>query len=166
MDDLRDAFAGAGCKGVKTFIQSGNVVFESPRQTTAVFERIREKLRDLLGYEPGVLFRAARQLETILTAAPFKGFETEPGIKRYVVFLSQKPRSKPRLPLVSFKEGLEAVGMKNLDVFVVSRRKKNGCYGFPSNFIEKELGVRATSRNWSTMTKLVELVRKTCASRL
>ena len=42
----------------------------------------------------------------------------------------------------------------------MSRRKRSGFYGFPNNFIEKELEVPATSRNWSTLTKLVELVRR------
>jgi hypothetical protein len=41
-------------------------------------------------------------------------------------------------------------------VFVVSRRKTNGFFGFPNNFVEKELGVSATSRNWSTITKIIE----------
>jgi hypothetical protein len=50
--------------------------------------------------------------------------------------------------------------MKELEVFIVSRRKKNGFYGFPNNFIEKELGVSATTRNWSTLTRIVELARK------
>jgi len=50
--------------------------------------------------------------------------------------------------------------MKNLDVFTVSRRKKDGFYGFPNNFIEQELGVVATSRNWSTVTRIAELVRE------
>lgn len=50
--------------------------------------------------------------------------------------------------------------MKNLEVFIVSRRKKNGFYGFPNNFIEKELGVSATSRNWSTVTKIVAFAHR------
>ncbi len=37
-------------------------------------------------------------------------------------------------------------------------RKKNGFFGFPNNFIEDALDVPATTRNWSTMTKIVELV--------
>jgi uncharacterized protein (DUF1697 family) len=92
--------------------------------------------------------------------APFKRFKAEPGIKLYVSFLSRKPRSKPRFPLLSCKEALEAVAIKNLEVLIVSRRKKNGFDGFPNNFIEKELGVSATSRNWSTVTRIVEFVRK------
>jgi uncharacterized protein (DUF1697 family) len=155
MSDLKDAFAAAGCTGVRTYIQSGNVIFETPEENTAaVFQRVQLKLRDLLGDKPGLFFRKVRQVERIVRGAPFKRFEVEPGIKLYVAFLSRKPRSKPRFPLLSRKEALEAVAIKNLEVFIVSRRKKNGFYGFPNNFIEKELGVSATSRNWSTVTRV------------
>jgi len=161
MSDLRDVFTAAGCKGVRTYIQSGNVIFDSPEDNiAAVFQRVRVRLCDLLGAEPGIFFRTVREVEGILRGAPFKGFETEPGIKLYVAFLSKKPRSKPRFPLLSSKEALEGIAMKSREVFIVSRRKKNGFYGFPNNFIEKELGVSATSRNWSTLTKIVEFVRK------
>jgi uncharacterized protein (DUF1697 family) len=161
MSDLRDAFAAAGCQDVRTYIQSGNVLFASPEENAAaLFQEVLVKLRELLGKEPSVLFRTVREVERIVGGAPFKGFEAEPDIKLYVAFLSQKPRNKPRFPLHLAEEGLEAFAMKNLEVFIVSRRKKNGFYGFPNNFIEKELGVSATSRNWSTVTKIVEFVRK------
>jgi len=161
MSDLKDAFAAAGCKGVRTYIQSGNVIFETPQENiAAVFQRVQLRLRDLLGDKPCVLFRTVHQIERMVGGAPFKRFEAEPGIKLYVTFLSQKPRSKPRFPLLLPKEALEAVAIKNLEVFIVSRRKKSGFYGFPNNFIEKELGVSATSRNWSTVTKIVEFARK------
>ena len=78
-------------------------------------------------------------------------------MKLHVVFLSRRPRNKPRLPLISSKEVLEAVKIVNREVYVVSGRKKNGMYGFPNNFIEHELGVPATTRNWSTVTKIVAL---------
>lgn len=55
--------------------------------------------------------------------------------------------------------------MKHLEVFIVSRRKKSGFYGFPNNFIEQELGVTATSRNWSTITKIVALARQEVGAR-
>ena len=99
MTDLRDAFAAAGCQGVRTYIQSGNVIFESPAgNTAAVLQRVRGKLHDLLGQEPGVLLRTVRDVEGIVRGAPFKDFESEAGIKLYVVFLSRKPQSKPRFP--------------------------------------------------------------------
>jgi uncharacterized protein (DUF1697 family) len=160
MSHLRDAFEAAGCKDVGTYIQSGNVIFEAPEEnSTVVFQKIRVKLHDLIGSEPVILFRTVRFLEGIVRAAPFKDFHAEPGIKLYVAFLSEKTMTRPCFPLVSQKEALEAIGMKSLEVFIVSRRKKSGFYGFPNNFIEKELGVLATSRNWSTLTRLVVFAR-------
>ena len=161
MTDLRDAFVAAGCERVRTCIQSGNVVFESPdKDSSALFARIRNRIGSLADTPPGVSFRTMSELERLVRAAPFTEFESDPLIKLYVVFLAEKPRVKPKLPLLLPKEALEAFGMKNLDVFMVSRRKPNGFYGFPNNFIEKELGVAGTTRNWTTVTKVHEFARK------
>jgi hypothetical protein len=62
----------------------------------------------------------------------------------------------------SFPTRLEARlvdALRAEDVFIVSRRKPNGMYGFPNNFIEQGLGVSATSRNWTTITRIVERAR-------
>lgn len=160
MSDVRDAFAAAGCRNVRTYIQSGNVIFESPaRDAAATLRKVRGRLRNLLDDEPHIVLRTVREIEDLVKRAPFKDVQAEPGIKLYVAFLSQKPRIKPRFPLVSSKEALEAVAMSDREVFVVSRRKKNGFFGFPNNFIEHELEVSASTRNWSTVTKIVEFVR-------
>lgn len=161
MSDLRDAFAAAGCKGVRTCIQSGNVIFDSPaRGRAAILQKVRAKLRNLLGEEPEILCRTVREMESIVRSAPFKDFAAEPSIKMYVAFLARKPRNKPRFPLISPQEALEAIAMRDREVFIASRRKKSGFYGFPNNFIEKELGVSATTRNWSTVTKIVAFARR------
>ncbi len=160
MSDVRNAFAAAGCRNVRTYIQSGNVIFESPaRDAAAILRKVRSKLRKVLNTEPDILCRTVGEIEELVRRAPFKDLEAEPGVKLYVAFLSQSPRSKPRLPLVSPKEALQAVAMSDREVFVVSRRKKNGFFGFPNNFVEKELGVSATSRNWSTITEIIEFLQ-------
>jgi uncharacterized protein (DUF1697 family) len=161
MADLADAFSTAGCKNVRTYIQTGNVVFDcSGGASGTLFRKIRAEVRNLVGGNPDVMFRTIAELESILKAAPFKLYENDSLIKQYVVFLSEKPRLQPELPLVSSREALEAIGITGLDAFIVSRRKPNGFYGFPNNFIEKELGVSATTRNWSTVTKVVEFARR------
>ena len=161
MEDLRAAFAAAGCRNVRTFIQSGNVIFECAKERSEViFQKVGVKVRDLLNAEPSILFRTLHEVEGIVKAEPFKDINAGTEIKFCVAFLFQKPRTKPRLPVASSKEFVEAIAMKDLDVFILSRRKPNGFFGFPSNFIEKELGVSATSRNWSTVTKIVEFARR------
>jgi len=156
MDDLKRTFAAAGCDGVKTYIQSGNIIFGAPdADPTAVLRKVESGLVKLLGGEVVVLYRSLRELEEMVRCDPFKEEKTGADDKRYVTFLSRKPTTKPKLPLCSEKEALKAFRVRNLDVFVVSW-KRNGRYGFPNTFIEKELGVPTTTRNWSTVTRIVE----------
>ena len=161
MTDLKESFVAAGCKNVRTYIQSGNVVFECPEeQASKVFKKTAVHVRKLIGAEPEILFRTLGDLQDIVNAAPFKDLETERLIKLYVVFLSETPKAKPKLPLAFDKEALQVTSMGNLEVFVVSRRKPNGFFGFPNAFVEKEFGVSATSRNWSTVTKIIEFAQR------
>jgi uncharacterized protein (DUF1697 family) len=164
MSDLRVAFERAGCLSVRTYIQSGNVVFDLPvRGQATVFLRIRRNIRALMGCEPEVVFRTGRELQRIVAQAPFKDSVGKPDVKLYVVFLSRKPARTPVLPLVSEKEAIEAAGMTDREVFIISRPKKNGMYGFPNEIAEATLGVPATSRNWTTVTKILEIARLTAA---
>ena len=161
MADLKGAFEAAGCRNVRTYIQSGNVIFDcAADKSTPLFANIRTKLRKLIGSDPVVMFRTVSELQSIIKYDPFKAVENESLIKLYVAFLAERPRVKPKLPLISSKEALEALAVENLEVFILSRRKPNGFFGFPNNFIEQELGVLATSRNWSTITKVLKFVRQ------
>lgn len=156
MTDLRNAFAAAGCENVRTYIQSGNVLFDVPDgDARAVLKIIPIKLRELIGQEPGILYRTPRELGKLAAASPFQDAEPEPETKRYIAFLAQRPRQRPVLPFYSANEALDVVAMTNLEVFIISRRKQNGFYGFPNEFIEKAFGVLATSRNWTTISKIL-----------
>ncbi len=160
MSNLRAKFQRAGGSEVRTLIQSGNVLFEAPAKDAAgIVRRVGDKLRGALDNEPEIMLRSVREIEALVKSAPFKDFDATRGIKLYVVFLSRKPRIQPALPLISSREALEAVRMNNREVFIVSRPKKNGFFGFPNNFIEEQLGVSATTRNWSTVTKIANLAR-------
>ena len=160
MDALKRAFDEAGCGSARTYIQSGNVVFEChENRAPAVFRSIHARVRPLLGSEPTILFRTLDELERLVRANPFKALRAGPEKKLYVTFLAASAK-KPKGSIVLEKEALEVVGMKGPDVYIVSGRKKNGFYGFPNNFIEKELGVPGTSRTWSTVNKVVEFARR------
>jgi uncharacterized protein (DUF1697 family) len=159
MVDLKQAFTEAGCEDVRSYIQSGNVLFKAPAGSTAdLFEKIQKKLLDLLGTEATVMYRTHRNIADIMKSDPFKDVKTGPDIKLYVSFLSGKPRHKPALPLLQPKEALEAIKVIGQNVYIVSRKKKNGGYGFPNIFLEKAFGVPATTRNWTTVTKIAGLM--------
>ena len=160
MEALKKAFDEAGCRDARTYIQSGNVVFEcEASRTPSVFRNIHAKVRPLLGREATIVFRTLDELRRLVRANPFKAVPPGRDTKLYVTFLVEAPPKKPKAALASELEALAVVGMKGRDVFVVSGRKKSGFYGFPNNFIEKALGVPGTSRNWSTVCKIVDFAR-------
>src|SRR5437867_1306095 len=107
MTDLRAVFTAAGCRNVTTFIQSGNVLFDSPeRGIPAILRKLRGHLRQLLGDEPDVILRTVEEIDALVARAPFKKVRAGVAVKLCVVFLSQAPQHRPRLPIVAPKEAL------------------------------------------------------------
>ena len=158
-DALRDAFARAGGAHVRTFIASGNVLFEAaPDRVDAIVARARRRLKAVLGAEPVVMVRSASEIAALLRRGPFAGGDAPKALKRYILFLADVPALRPRLPLTQPKEELDLVHVAARDCWVVSRRKPSGMYGFPGIFVEAALGVPSTARSWSTVTKLAELM--------
>jgi uncharacterized protein (DUF1697 family) len=116
---LKQAFVAAGCKDVRTLIQSGNVLFTCPRDSAAVFRMIQANLRELIGHEVTVVYRTLDELDALVGLNPFKKMMRTKNKKLYVTFLSCKPGKTARFPIESAKEALQAIGMESLDVFTV-----------------------------------------------
>ena len=149
MDALRRVFEAAGLKNVRTFQQAGNVVFETAAKNPP------KLLCKSLNTDLKAIIFTVDELKKIAKRNPFK--DIEPGdVMLCVVFLFDKPAQTPKLPLKSTTENLELIAVKDRAAFVVARRKKSGWFGFPNNFVEKQLGVTATTRQWSTIKKLID----------
>jgi uncharacterized protein (DUF1697 family) len=161
MDELRRIFTSMGLHNVRTYIQSGNVIFDHPSTNPdGLQKKIEKTLRGVLGYEVKVILRPLTEIEAIVARNPFR--KIKPGadvVGLFVVFLSDDPKTRPRLPLVSTTENVEVFELKDRAAFIVCRRKKNGLFGFPNKFVEKELGVAGTTRNITTVRKIVDFAR-------
>ncbi len=159
METLRGMFESMGFTNVETYIQSGNVIFESRRKNiTSLRSKIETHLKNSLGYEVGVSIVSAADLAAMVEEEPFKRVEADQDVMLFVTFLSSEPPAAPKLPLTSEKENVEVIALQGRAAFIVSRRKKNGMFGFPNNFIEKQLGVSGTTRNWTTVKKLMDRI--------
>jgi uncharacterized protein (DUF1697 family) len=161
MADLCKVFEKAGCRDAKSVGHAGNLLWTQPAGKVP-----REKLRALLGRRlgesPELMVRSARDMRRIIAAEPFGPLTSDKAIKLYVVFLSRKPKQVPPLPQRLEKEALELVAVIGREAYVVSRKKPGTVmYGFPNQFVEKALGVPATSRNWNTVVKIAKLVKGT-----
>ncbi len=132
MEDLRRVVESIGLKSVRTFIASGNVLFETAQTNRdALTRKIEKKLLTAFGHDVPVV------LQTI-------------------ALLAGEPKGSPKLPLQSVIENLEVLAIKNRAAFILCRRKKNGMFSFPNNFFEKEFGVTATTRQWNTINRIVD----------
>jgi uncharacterized protein (DUF1697 family) len=159
MSDVRAAFEAAGCRDVSTLGAAGNVLF-TPGSTSPVAQqkKIVAELHTLMGAKTDVCFREFEQLVELVAFDPFGDLVSEESVKLYVTFMDRPPTPAPTLPIAIPKEGIEITGLRGTEMFVVSRPKPNGMYGFPNLFVEK-LGVTATTRNWNTVTRLAAMAR-------
>jgi uncharacterized protein (DUF1697 family) len=163
MDVLRALCESAGLKNVKTFLQAGNVVFESNGKNPALIaSKIEKQLTDSMRCELKVIVLPLAELAKIAERDPFKRIERiEPqgDVMLCVVFFVDEPTKSPKLPVRS-TDNLELIAVHDRAAFVVARRKQNGWFGFPNGFVEKQLGVTATTRQWSTIKKFVAFAEK------
>lgn len=156
MDSLRQLFLALGHVDVKSYLQSGNVIFRSPvKESSRLARDIEERLARDLGLTVTVLLRTGDDFEQIVANNPFLGRKIDPG-KLHVTFLADKPDHE-RAPRLETPAGdSDEFSLAGREVYLhcpdgYGRTKLNNAY------IERRLGVAATTRNWKTVTSLCDL---------
>jgi uncharacterized protein (DUF1697 family) len=155
MEDFKSALEYIGFTKVRTYIQSGNALFESDDDNKRRMEAsIAGEIKGKAGRDIVVIVKTIPELRRIVELHPLAGLG-EPG-KLYVTVLSHDPA----------KEDVETLmeTMNDVDRHEVVGRVVYSYYGEgygnskrSNNFIEKILKVSATTRNWETMNKLLDL---------
>jgi len=156
MDALRRIFEAAGFAQVETYIQSGNVIFDSAERDARALEQVIEaRLREALGFEVAVLLRTLREVEALARRDPFGRGETEDGAKVYVTFLREKPGRELRHALTSQSGEEVDVRVENREVFVLIRRGGAAADAvFSNNLLGKKSAGPTTTRNLTTIVKI------------
>jgi uncharacterized protein (DUF1697 family) len=151
MAALRGAFAANGFDAVRTYIQSGNVVFEHSSPDADAIESL---IRSEFGVDTAVVLRSSRQLQSLARSHPF-GRDTA---YTHVTFLRDKPTPKQVASLDDVCGGDE-FALVGRDLVV---RYPNGYAAatLTAARIEKHLGAVGTARNWRTVEKVAELMRR------
>ena len=150
MAELRDHLGSLGFSNLATYIQSGNIVFQSAMLDNHVLEdKIHQKIKANYGFDVPVFVRSQEEWQYMVEQNPFltrKGIELN---KLHVTILGVSPTSKS-------VEGIDATAYLP-DEYVVSGPTvyvycPNG-YGktkLNNTFFEKKLNTPATTRNWKT----------------
>jgi uncharacterized protein (DUF1697 family) len=151
MGDLRRVFEEAGCRDVRTYAGSGNVVFTKQAKDRARLTRTLERaVEDELGVAAAVVLRTPAELRRILAAHPF-GRDTS---KTHVSFLTAKPPAKAVAEAKKADVAPDRLGVRGKEVFLHLPNGRQGMRIKTSQLAP--LGL-ATDRSWRTVAKLAEL---------
>ena len=159
MSDLRDLLRDLGFSGVRSLLQSGNLVFESGRRTAPALERLLEtETRSRLGLSTDFVIRTADEWKTLVERNPFPDeAERDPG-RLVVVFLKEAPDAESVTALQAAIKGPELVRAEGKQLYIVYPNGI-GRSKLTTARIEQKVGTRGTGRNWNTVLKLAALTR-------
>jgi len=160
MADLKSLFEKMNFSNIKTYIQSGNIIFDVQRETdtTQLSQNIRRAIKNEFGYDVPVIVRTPEELESALLQHPFSG-QTTNHTQLHVTFLSEEPSKENCKKLESYDVKPDKFLIRKKDVFLYCEGKYHTSK-LTNDFIEKKLNVNATTRNWRTLKKLAELSEK------
>ena len=147
-----------GSKNVKTYIQSGNAVFEHEEENASLLSsKIRTTIKKSHGFEPQLLLLELEDIERAVRSNPFPEAESEPKTL-HLYFLASMPNNPDLGALESIKGDGERFALKD-SVFYLHAPEGIGRSKLAAN-TEKVLGVAATGRNWRTVCKVMAIAKE------
>ena len=156
MERLRALCAELGAKNVRTYVQSGNVVFEGKGSAAQWTERLEKKLTGETRLPVAVMVRSGAEMAAVAAANPFL---KEKGIDRarlYVLFVQHAPEKAILDALAALDISPERFRSAEREIYIHAP-KGVGRSKLP--LLGKALKQQSTMRNWNTVLKLTEMGR-------
>jgi uncharacterized protein (DUF1697 family) len=156
MPEVKESFLALGHSDVSTYIQTGNVLFQSPSKSASKLDAgIEQQLEQDFGGSPAVILRTVPELTRVVATSPFPKQGADPA-RHHVTFLAEKPSHERLAAFSAPSSGRDELVIIDREVYVhtpdgYGNSKLNGA------MLERRLGVVSTTRNWNTVTKLCEL---------
>ncbi len=157
MRDLAAMFGAAGCENVRTYIQSGNVVFRtSPALADGLSARMTAAIAASHGFQIPVVMRTASEFDRIIRGNPFLAAGADPT-KLHVGFLAETPDPARVATLDPDRSPPDAFEVRGNEVYLhfpagVARSK------LTNDYFDRMLGTVCTIRNWRTVCRLHAMV--------
>jgi uncharacterized protein (DUF1697 family) len=155
MPELRQALEEAGFENVRTYVQSGNIVLSSKSKPPATARKVERVIHDTFGLEIPVVVRTRAELARVVKKNPLAKVADDPK-RHQVSFLAEKLDRETEQKLAATAAEQERVFFDGREIYAwhpagVARSK------LWAALASSRLGVNATARNWTTVTKLLEL---------
>ncbi len=160
MADLRAMLEAMNFSNVKTYIQSGNVIFDAEGKTDNITlaKNIAKAITEKFGFDVPVIVRTTKEWAQSVKQNPF--YKDGVDISHlHLTFLSEAPKEEEKQNAESYNYEPDKFVIQGKDVFIYCEGKYHKSK-LTNNFFEKKLKVNATTRNWKTVLKLLELCHK------
>jgi uncharacterized protein (DUF1697 family) len=158
MPDLKKLYEDIGFRGVATYIQSGNVIFNTGEGLSSkdLAIKIEKAILITFGFDVPVIIRTMDEMKEIISANPFQNDEGIVAEKIYITFLEDVPDEEKAMKINPFDFRPDRFIIKGKEIYL-SCSSGYGTTKLSNTFFENRLKVRATTRNWNTLNKLAEL---------
>lgn len=155
MVDLKLLYESLGFEKVQTYIQSGNVIFETEEaDLQKLISTIEDAITEKYGFNVPVQIRTKEELKKVIDNLPFTG---ERELNRLLVtFLAETPYYLPMDEIERLKATGDEIVFVNSEVYLYVP-EGYGNSKLDNNTLERKLKVKATTRNWKTINKLYEM---------
>ncbi len=159
MPDLIKVFAETGCHNVRSYIQSGNIIFEASSELVGeVSKRVATRIHDRFGFRAPVILRTLPDIKKVVRINPFLE-EKAPADKLHVLFLADLPKASAVQSLDPNRSPPNRFAARGKEVYLLfpegfARNKLTNSY------FDAKLGIQGTIRTWSTVLKLLEMMEK------
>lgn len=156
MAELKQLFETMGFSNVKTYIQSGNVLFESGEKADHLVQRIEQEIKAVFGFSITVVLRTSTELEQIIKNCPFAPNTLSEGESIHVSLLIAPPSQEGIEKLASSYNDIDEYQIVDQEVYQLFHQSIRNS---KLSINLQKLGVAATARNWKTMNKLNEIAK-------
>lgn len=158
MKDLADLLTKSGFEGVKTYIQSGNIIFSSTGNLSDsdIATKIENEILTKFKLKIKVIIRSEKELSGLSSRNPFLKAENFDPSKMAVNFLHEAPPAEgiEKIKDVDYPPDKFKISGREIFVYCPNGFGRTKLY---TNFFEKKMGVSGTSRNWRTIITLIEM---------
>jgi uncharacterized protein (DUF1697 family) len=158
MKDLAEMFVEAGCKDVKTFIQSGNVLFNAPGKVAkSIAGTIPDEIEKRFGHRPPIVIRTAKELAVAAANNPFLQAGAAEDMV-HLMFLADSPEATRVEGLDAWRSVPDAFVVRGAEIYL---HLPNGGGGtkFTNAYFDSKLKTVSTVRNWRTVLSLLEMMK-------
>ena len=157
METLRSTCEALGLSRVRTYIASGNVIFDTrARDLTALERKIEAALQAAFGFEIHTFVRTVDELQAALDHAAFDPSETVHAPTHVIGFLAATPAAQAHALLGPLDGDVDRLRLHGRELHWLSARKQSEST-FSNAVFERTLRTRTTFRNITTLRKLLEL---------